>query len=85
VNLLNSRRIGKNEYNIFGGIYKNKLMLYFVILAYLAQQAIIYYGGSFFKTSEMSLYLNLFCHLLALGSTVIFWLVKLLASDLKEY
>lgn len=80
VNLLNCRRIGPHEFNVFHGIFKNRPFLYMIVGLVAAEFAIIYLGDRYFKTAPLTLGQNVFCCLIALGSILTFWMSKVLFS-----
>ncbi|CAD8113213.1 unnamed protein product [Paramecium primaurelia] len=83
VNLICSRRIGQNEYNVFEGIHKNKPFTIMIVGLLIIQQVIIYAGGKYFKTAQLTIWQNMFCLCLSFGALVVFWLSKYLYSTRK--
>ncbi|CAD8122769.1 unnamed protein product [Paramecium sonneborni] len=83
VNLICSRRIGQHEYNVFDGIHKNKPFTIMIIGLLIIQQVIIYAGGKYFKTAQLTIWQNLFCLCLSFGALLVFWLSKYYYSTKK--
>ncbi|CAK66378.1 unnamed protein product (macronuclear) [Paramecium tetraurelia] len=83
VNLVCSRRIGQHEYNVFDGIHKNKPFTIMIVGLLIIQQVIIYAGGKYFKTAQLTIWQNMFCLCLSFGALLVFWLSKYLYSIRK--
>ncbi|KAM3130810.1 hypothetical protein pb186bvf_017105 [Paramecium bursaria] len=84
INLINARRVGHNEFNVFEGIQSNKPFTIMIISLIFVTQIIIYYGDRYFKTSQLTLFQNLYCTLIALSSIFVFQISKRIFSDPRK-
>jgi hypothetical protein len=66
-NLLNMRKLGERQFNIFGNLFNNPLFFVVFILAFSLQIVLIKFGGQAVKTYPLDLNQNLIC--IAVGST----------------
>lgn len=70
-NLINSRKIGEGEINVFANFFNNKFFIIIFVLTILIQCALVELGGTAVKTYPLNLNQNLIC--LALGFLELPW------------
>ena len=74
-NLINSRKIGDNEINVFANFFNNKWFIIIFIVTIIIQCVLVELGGSAVKTYALTMVHNAIC--LAIGSLELVWGVVL--------
>lgn len=77
-NLINSRKIQKNEFNILSGILRNRVYLLIQGIIIAGQVILITFGGKVVRTHPLSLRQHCLCLLISSTSLVWCFLVKLI-------
>lgn len=54
--ILNSFNARTSRVNIFDNLFKNKVFIFIIIMVFIVQLYLIYYGGSLFRTSGLTMY-----------------------------
>jgi len=80
-NQINCRKLKKDEYNVFQGFFNNWLFLIVEIFTIIIQFIIVQLGGSFTKTSPLSLEQHLICLAFGASSLVIGLVLKLIPES----
>lgn len=70
-NLINSRKIGKGELNVFAGFFDNKWFIMIFIATIVIQCVLVELGGSAVKTYPLNNQHNLIC--LSIGALELVW------------
>lgn len=70
-NLLNARKLGEREFNIFHNFFNNFKFLFIFIGIFAGQMAIIQYGGEVVRSSTLNTQQNLIC--IAIGAFSLIW------------
>lgn len=70
-NLINSRKIGEGELNVFSGFFNNKWFIIIFILTIVIQCVLVELGGSAVKTYPLNYKHNLIC--LSIGALELVW------------
>jgi Ca2+ transporting ATPase len=70
-NIINSRKIEAQEFNVFKDFFNNGLFIFVIILTIVCQLAIIEVGGEATKTTAFSMQQNLIS--IGLGFTSLIW------------
>jgi len=70
-NLINSRKIGDGEINVFANFFNNPWFIIIFILTIVIQCVLVELGGNAVKTYALNLNQNLIC--LAIGSLELVW------------
>jgi hypothetical protein len=70
-NLINSRKIGKGELNVFAGFFDNKWFIMIFIATIVIQCVLVELGGSAVKTYPLNNTHNLIC--LGIGALELVW------------
>lgn len=82
-NLINSRKIGDNEINVFKDFFNNKWFIIIFFVTILIQCALVELGGTAVKTYALNLTQNLIC--LAIGALELPWGFLLKFMPLKWF
>lgn len=82
-NQINGRKLGANEFNVFGGMHKNVMFLFIAVLTFVIQCLMVQFGGKVTKTQALSLNQNLIC--LAIGAGELIWGVFIKFLPLKLF
>ena len=77
-NEINSRKLGKSEFNVFAGFFNNLLFLTIVLSTVGIQVAMVQYGGASVRTTPISIEEHLICLAIGMGSLVNGFLIKLI-------
>ena len=77
-NLLNARKLGEREFNIFHNFFNNFRFIAIFIGIGVAQLAIVEYGGQVVRTSTLNTMQNVFC--ISVGAFSLIWgvIIKLI-------
>lgn len=70
-NIINSRKIGENELNVFKDFFNNWLFMFIMALIFGIQMLLVEIGGKVVKTWPLNMEQNLTC--MAVGSLSLFW------------
>lgn len=70
-NLINSRKIEKDELNVFKNFFNNKWFMIIFFLTIIIQVCLVELGGTAVKTYALNMQQNLVC--LGIGSTELIW------------
>lgn len=81
--MINSRKIGEGEINVFANFFNNKFFIIIFVLTILIQCALVELGGTAVKTYPLDLNQNLIC--LALGFLELPWGLVLKFLPLKWF
>ena len=77
IDIFNSLNARTHRLHIFANIFKNKVFIFVMIFIISVQILLIYYGGSLFRTSGLTLRELLFTILLAATVIPVDWLRKI--------
>ena len=83
-NLINSRKIKRNEYNVFRGISKNKIFLIITLIMVLWQMSVVRYGGKSLECHPLTANEFLICVEIGSGSLLVGLLARILPENLFE-
>lgn len=70
-NLINSRKIGEGEINVFANFFNNKYFMIIFLLTILIQVVLVELGGTAVKTYALDMTQNLIC--LGIGASELVW------------
>jgi Ca2+-transporting ATPase len=82
-NQINGRKLGENEFNVFGGMFKNMMFVVIAIMTFVIQCLMVQFGGKITKTQALNLDQNLIC--LAIGAGELVWGVLIKFLPLKWF
>jgi Ca2+ transporting ATPase len=77
-NEINSRKIGKDEYNVFKDFFNNGQFIIILIMKMTVQILMVEYGSRFLRTIPLSIYEHLICIVIGSFSIIQGLLVKFL-------
>ena len=72
-NMINARKLGERQFNIFSGLFNNGLFIAVYVLMWLVQIASTMYGGRPLRTVPLTLEQNLICA--GIGAFSLVWAV----------
>jgi len=77
-NEINSRKLGKLEYNVFHGFFNNLLFILIIIFTIIVQCVLVQYGGQSVRTVPLTWQQHLIC--IGIGAFSLIWgvVVKLI-------
>lgn len=81
--ILNSFNARTSRINIFDNLFKNKVFIIIIIMIFIVQLYLIYYGGSLFRTSGLTIYELLITMLISLSVLVIDFIRKIFCKLIK--
>jgi len=70
-NLINARKIGDGEFNVFSGFFNNKMFIIVLFLTIIIQCLLVEVGGAAVKTWPLNLTQNIIC--LSIGFLSLVW------------
>ena len=76
-NLLNSRKVQPNQYNVFKGIHHNPYFIASFLFIFIVHNLIVYFGDRIFRTKPLTLFQQSFCLTLGVFSMVVCIISKL--------
>lgn len=75
-NEINCRKLRKNEWNVFEGIFSNWIFILIEVMTTLVQICVVQYGGNFVECSPLTLNQHMLCVGLGLGGFVVGVFIK---------
>lgn len=72
-NMINARKLGERQFNIFSGLFNNWLFIAIYVLMWLVQIASTMYGGRPLRTVPLTLEQNLICA--GMGAFSLVWAI----------
>jgi len=70
-NLINAKKLGEKEYNIFSGLFNNCFFLFILVISFAIQVAMIEYGGRPLRAVRLNATQNWIC--VAIGAFTLVW------------
>lgn len=83
-NQINSRKIKRNDYNVFKGILHNKIFLFMIFLMVFLQILLVNYGGKSFECYPLSFEDFMICIGIGFGSLIVGLLARIIPENLFE-
>jgi len=75
-NLINARKIGEGEINVFDGFFNNKMFIIVMFLTITIQILLIEVGGQAVKTWPLNMTQNIICLSIGFGSLIWGFILK---------
>ena len=76
-NLINAKKLGEHDYNIFKGFFSNYFFIFILVLSFGIQIAMVEYGGRAMRCENLTWQQNLICA--AIGAFSLIWAVVIKA------
>jgi Ca2+ transporting ATPase len=83
-NAINSRKLGKDDYNVFSGVFRNYLFILVQFLIVFLQILIVQFGGKAMRTRPLTFVQHLGCVVIASVSLIVGLVVKLMPFRIDE-
>lgn len=81
--ILNSFNARTSRVNIFDNLFKNKVFIFIIIMVFIVQLYLIYYGGTLFRTSGLTIQELIITIIISLSVLIIDILRKIFCKIIK--
>jgi len=80
-NLINAKKLGDRDFNIFAGIFNNFIFIFILLLCFAVQVAMSNYGGRAVRCYPLTSEENVICCVIGAGELIWGVIIKFIPSD----